>query len=346
MARTPRPWFRKQTGWWMVTLGGVQHKLVEGRENKKAARTKFHELSVLIAEAPQSSDARVADISEAFLLWSERHQSPETYRGYHFYVQSFCEACGYLPARELKPFHITQWIDGKAWGQTSQFNAVRSALRVFNWAVKQKILDVSPLKGMERPRPKSRDKYLADEDFHKLFRAASKPFKLFLFALRQTGARPSEVRRLTWDQVQVDCWVLKEHKTSGKTGKARVIYLSAAMNKVMKFLRKHSDSKNVFLNCRGRRWTTNAVRLQMARLRKKAGLPEDTCAYLIRHAFGTYGILNGVDPVTLAELMGHADTTMINRVYVHLSGQKQHLLAAVAKTAPGCVKKEVGDAPE
>jgi integrase len=346
MARTPKPWFRKQTGWWMVTLGGVQHKLVEGRENKKAAQTKFHELSLFIAEAPQSSDARVASVCDAFLQWSERHQSPETYRGYRFYVQSFCEACGYLLVQDVKPYHVTQWTDSKAWGPTSQFNAVRAALRVFNWAVQQGILDVSPLKGMERPRPKSRDRYLTDEDFHTLFRAASKPVKRFLFALRHTGARPSEVRRLTWDQVQDDCWILKEHKTSGKTGKSRVIYLNPAMKKMMAFLRKGSESKYVFVNCYGRAWTTNAVRLQVARLREKAGLPEGTCAYLIRHAYGTYAILNGVDPVTLAELMGHADTTMINRVYVHLSGQTQHLLAAAAKAGPGCAKKQVKDADQ
>jgi len=192
----------------------VQHKLVKGRGNKKAAQTKFHELSLLIAEAPQSSGARVADISEAFLLWSERHQSSETYRGYHFYVQSFCEACGYVPARDLKPYHVTQWIDSKTWGPTSQFNAVRAALRVFNWAVKQKILDVSPLKGMERPRPKNRDKFLSDEDFRTLLRGAAPPFKPFLFALRHTGARPGEIRNLTWDQVHDDdCWVLKESNT-------------------------------------------------------------------------------------------------------------------------------------
>jgi integrase len=286
MARTPRPWFREQTGWWMVTLGGVQHKLVEGRESKKAAQTKFHELSLLIAEAPQSSDARVVSVCDAFLQWSERHQSPETYRGYHFYIQSFCEACGYLPVTELRPYHVTQWLDNKAWGPTTQFNAVRDAQRVFNWAVKQKILDVSPLKGMERPRPKNREGFLKDEDFQTLLRAAAPPFKLFLFALRHTGARPAEVRNLTWEQVHDDDrWVLKEHKTVGKTGKPRVICLTPPMTKLMRALRKRSKSNHVFVNCRGGKWTQNAVRLQMTRLRGKLELPEDTCAYLLRHAY-------------------------------------------------------------
>ena len=81
MARTPKPWFRKQTGWWTVTLGGVKHKLAEGRQNKKAAQTKFLELQLLVPEAPGSSDTRVASICEAFLVWCERHQAAETYRG-------------------------------------------------------------------------------------------------------------------------------------------------------------------------------------------------------------------------------------------------------------------------
>jgi integrase len=275
MARTPKPWFRKQTGWWMVTLGGVKHKLAEGRQNKKAAQTKFLELQLLVPEAPGSSDTRVASICDAFLVWCERHQAAETYRGYSFYIQSFCEACGYLSVADLRPHHVTKWMDSKSWGPTSQFNAVRAAQRVFNWAVEQKLLSQNPIKGMKRPRPASRDSYVSDEEFRALRRAASPPFRLFLFALRQTGARPSEVRELIWDQVRDDRWVLFKHKTADKTGKPRVIHLTPVMQRLMRFLRRRSKSKYVFVNCHGRKWTTNAVRLQMRRLRRKLKLRDN-----------------------------------------------------------------------
>ncbi len=333
MARTPRPWFRKQTGWWMVTLGGEQKKLAEGRGNKKLALKKFLELQLLVAEAPESVHTRVASVCDAFLQWSQRHQSPETYRGYSFYAQSFSEACGYLPVAELRPHHLTKWMDSKPWGPTSQFNAVRTAQRVFNWAVKEKLLSQNPIKGMERPRQQSRDSYVSDEEFRALLRAAASPFRLFLFALRQTGARPSEVRELTWDRVHKDRWVLSKHKTVDKTRKPRVIHLTPVMQRLVRFLRRRSKSDYVFVNCYGRKWTTNAVRLQIQRLRKKLGLRENLCAYEIRHAFGTYGIVNGVDIATLAELMGHRDTTMISRVYGHLADQTDHLAAAVVKAA-------------
>lgn len=191
MARTPRAWFRKQTGWWMVTLGGKQHKLAEGRENKQLAQKKSHELSLLVAEAPESSDMRVASVCDAFLVWSARHQAAETYRGYSFYVQSFCEACGYLPVADLRPHHVTKWMDSKPWGPTSQFNAVRSAQRVFNWAAKERLLPQNPIKGMERPRQKSRNSYITNEEFRAFRRGAAPAFRVLLLALRKSVPRRS-----------------------------------------------------------------------------------------------------------------------------------------------------------
>jgi hypothetical protein len=47
MSRMPKPWFRQQTGWWMVTLGGKQEKLAKGRDARKLALQRFHEMRSL-----------------------------------------------------------------------------------------------------------------------------------------------------------------------------------------------------------------------------------------------------------------------------------------------------------
>ena len=70
MPRQPKPWFRRQTGWWMVQIDGKQVKLAQGKRNKALAQEKFHELMLLRAEAPESPGVQVASISEAFLDWS------------------------------------------------------------------------------------------------------------------------------------------------------------------------------------------------------------------------------------------------------------------------------------
>jgi len=152
-----------------------------------------------------------------------------------------------------------------------------------------------------------------------------------LFALRQTGARPQELRELTWKDVRPDHLLLWEHKTEGSTREPRIIHLTPCMQRFFAVVRKRSKSDHVFLNGRGKPWTTNAVRLRVMRLKDKLGLSDDVCAYLIRHAFGTNAILNGVDVVTVSELMGHASTEITTGVYVHLAEQKSHLQKAVTR---------------
>ncbi|MGA2497466.1 MAG: hypothetical protein ABSH20_06980 [Tepidisphaeraceae bacterium] len=91
MSRPNKIWFRRDTGWWMVTLGGTKLRLAQGRENKKAAEQRFHELKAVSPQAPEVPTARVADIIEAFLNWAERHLSPEAQRNLKWYGQMFAE---------------------------------------------------------------------------------------------------------------------------------------------------------------------------------------------------------------------------------------------------------------
>lgn len=337
MARPYKIWFRKQTGWWMVEIGGKQEKLARGRENRDEAERKFHELMVERARQPEASDARTADVIEAFLRWSRINTAEDTHRLHKYYCQLFAEACGQIAARQLKPFHVSRWVDGKVekgeWHETTAFNAKKTAFRVFSWAAQEGMLPANPLSGMKRPKPPPRQRALYPIEFSKLFQHASDPFRDYLLAMQQTGARPKEIRDLKWDQVFEDRWVLGKHKTRKKTGKLRVIILSDIMKAMMERLRATATSDYVFLNCKGQPWTMNAVRLQMYRLKKRLGLSEDVCAYLIRHGFGTQAILSGVDPSTLMELMGHTSLEMISKVYVHLADHHEHLKDAVEKSS-------------
>lgn len=368
MARPARPWHRKQTGWWMVEFNGRQVKLVEGPKDEKhrlLAEEKFAELRRLSRSSPTSPTARTADVIEAFLAWSRQHLTPDTHRVNQYYGQLFAEHCGTVPARELKPFHITKWITAmmdpkrveaelerrsqelasgtvkkrnqgrapKVWGAGTAHNARASAFRVFSWAKDEGLLPDNPLAGMKRPKPAPRQRAMSDDEFWKLHEHAGGPFRDYLLALRETGARPKELRDLLWTQVQDDRLVLTRHKTSQKVRKARVIILTDTMRTMLQRLRGNGHT-HVFLNTEGDPWTMNAVRLQMKRLREKLGLANDLCAYLCRHGFGTRAILNGVNPAVVAELMGHASLDMVARVYVHLADEHVHLKDAVEKINP------------
>ena len=47
MPQSPRPWFRKQTDWWMAQVSGKQEKLARGKENKKTAEQKLRDILTL-----------------------------------------------------------------------------------------------------------------------------------------------------------------------------------------------------------------------------------------------------------------------------------------------------------
>jgi integrase len=205
-------------------------------------------------------------------------------------------------------------------------------------------LPENPLSGMKRPKPAPRQRAMSDDEFTKMFENAGGPFADFLLALRETGARPKELRDLLWTQVQEDRLVLTKHKTSQKVKKARVIILTDAMRDMLDRLRGNGHT-HVFLNTEGEPWTMNAVRLQMTRLRERLGLANDLCAYLCRHGFGTRAILNGVNPSVVAELMGHNSLEMVSKVYVHLADEHAHLKDAVEKINPSAMPVPAGSGP-
>src|SRR5262245_28796073 len=80
MARPQKPWYRKQTGWWMVEIDGKQEKLVKGPKNarhRQLAEEKLWEVRRLRRVAPQSADARAVDVIDAFLASSRQNNAPD-----------------------------------------------------------------------------------------------------------------------------------------------------------------------------------------------------------------------------------------------------------------------------
>lgn len=333
MARVSRkPWYRAQTDWWMVTFSGKQYKLVKGRSNKKLAEQKFLEFMRTATEAPESPDLKVHSACEFYLEWAANNLKPRTYEGQKWYLQSFAESCGPLRIDELRIFHVTQWLDGKKrWGETTRSNASRCVKRVFNWAVDQQILAKNPVVNLKTGRGRNRIQPMLEDNYLKLKRAASPELKLLLFVLKQTGARPIEIYNLTWDEVSAETFCIKDHKTARTKGSPRTIYLSRAMQRLMPRLqmKRKSGCEHVFLNTRGKPWNCNSVQLSLNRLRRKLGIKEPVFAYGLRHAYATDALLRGINTATVAELMGHADTTMVCRVYGHLSSQRKYLISTV-----------------
>jgi integrase len=200
---------------------------------------------------------------------------------------------------------------------------------------------------VKKPPQRHRDRILTPEERKEILAAIrDQPFREFVFAMMETGARPGEVRKVTAAHVNLDLgiWVFKEHKTAKRTGKPRIIYLNAAMVELTrKLIEKHPTGPlfttfrrvrvNGVLTERG--FTKNGVRCRFRLLREKLPHLKGVISYTARHSFATQALVNGVGLAHVAELMGHVDTSMVVSHYAHLAGNVAHMREMANKATGG-----------
>lgn len=115
----------------------------------------------------------------------------------------------------------------------------------FNWAEGEGPLASNPLRKVKKPPQTCRERILTGEERQEVMAAIrDQAFRDFVFAMQETGCRPSEVARVSAPHVnlEVGVWVFADHKTVKKTGKPRIVYLTPAMVELTKCLMaEHPD---------------------------------------------------------------------------------------------------------
>jgi integrase len=338
MAR--KPYFRAFDGWWyaQVRVGAKrkQIKLVKGKENEQEAYRAFcRVLADHEGDAPPPTAMTVAAVCDLFLDQSEKNNKPETFQLYRYYLQDFCETHGRRMVVELKPFHVTRWLDSHPTWKGSRCNAIEAVKRAFGWATAEGLLSKNPIQGIKKPAKGRRDRIVSSEERAAILAAIKdEPFREFVSAMQETGCRPSEVARVTAADVNLEAglWVLKLHKTARKTRRPRVVYLTPAMLELTRKLAAKYPDGPLFRGPRGgKAFSRNNIRCRFRRLREKLPHLAGVVAYSYRHTFATEALANGVGIAQVAELMGHTSTEMVSSVYGHLADRLSHMRDAAKK---------------
>lgn len=78
--------------------------------------------------------------------------------------------------------------------------------------------------------------------------------------------------------------------------------------------------------------TTGAVEHMIKDLAERAGIERRVYPHLLRHSFATWMLSRGVNPIVLAQILGHNSLAMIQQVYAHLTPQDSYdaLLRAIS----------------
>lgn len=328
-----KPWFRRQNQTWYVFDAATGKQVALGQDRDKA----FEAWGLRLAAPPPagSPDVLLATILEKHLEWVALHQAPRTYDWKLSYLDPFAADCGMVRVADLKRYHLTRWLDERQYSDGARRAAITAVKAAMNWAVDEEYITSNPFARVKRPPVRRRETLIEPADLTRILARADRHFRLFTVALAHTGCRPRQVREVTAANFhpRLGTWVFApdEHKTGRKTGRKLVVHLTPCMVTLSRILAAARPDGPLFRNRLRRPWTVNAVRCRMRRMREFLGLPAGTVAYSFRHTFTTNGLTNGVDVATMAQLLGHADTAMIDRYYGHLDQRQDHLRKAVQR---------------
>ncbi len=194
MARKRRgPWQRKQDGCWYTTIGRTSHRLGTADDAWEVIEAEYHKLH---AKGEKPSVATAAWLSDQFLEFAELHRSPATYEWYKYYLSEFVARVGQrLKARDVSPSMVGNWIESRFGDQSAsvKHHAARCVVRVMNWAVKERLLDRSPLAGYVKPAPSSRETAITKAQYKTCLANAKGPVRDMLEMLWHSGCRPQEL---------------------------------------------------------------------------------------------------------------------------------------------------------
>ena len=339
MPRKPsdKPWPHAASGYWCATVDGERKYL--DKEYKAACRrlkTLRTQAKREAAGGPDRLDTSFAELANEFLSGRKHHWKPDTFKVNRARLSSALRILGTrLRVVDFRKFHLAK-VERELLKRNYSPSTIRGTLSVvqgvFNWAVEHELLDNSPVPRYRKPADRQRTRTITRGEFSSLLRRSDRDFRRFLLALRHTGCRPGEVRKLVWDWVDLEngLWVIPDHKTISqqRQPRPRIIPLSDRILKMCRWLAKkrHKPSGHVFLNAHGRPYTKDCVTRKMRRIRERAGIEpirgEQLVLYSNRHTFGTE-LAGKITDIELAELMGHTQVRTTHR-YVHFNADHLH----------------------
>lgn len=362
----PHPFFRASRNTWYVEIDKKQHPLgkhPDGLPPPKKVKGKWNAPQVIVDEyhrrmatkeepalaAPVTSSAvLVVELLESFMDKYATEKSERTYEHYRQFLKSFrLSLPDGLTVEALAPSHVTDWLcKHRSWSPSTKHGGIHAVKKAIRWGCKERKLGASPLAEVEAPTPTRREVVILPEQWpHILAACTDADFRDLLSFLWDSGARPQEARWAEARHFDPDNRRLVFAKSESKGKKiARVIYLNDPAFEIIRRRAKQYPEGPLFRMPNGEPWTRNAIRCRFRRQRihkrVKLKIP-GICCYAIRHSYATNALQAGIDPVTLAVLMGHADASMIANVYQHLATNPAFLLDAAkqARAARKIVKQ-------
>ncbi|GIV20231.1 MAG: tyrosine recombinase XerD [Armatimonadota bacterium] len=278
---------------------------------------------------------RIADttpLCQVLHLWLEacasKGVSRKTLKTYRTQVEPFVfylvsQGCATLD--DVTPQHIRRWLlYWREQGVSAEtlWDYYRNPRTFWNWCVREGLTEHNPFAKVEPPkRSRTVKQALSPEEVDTLLRACEGKHwtdlrnRALVLCLVSTGLRVHEALSLTVGHASQETVVI-----TGKGNKQRVVVLSVelrlALQRYLKALKAQRKlnldaSSPLWWSNTGKPMTLDGLKVTIRKLGAKVGMKLGS--HCLRRTFGTWCIVNGMNPQVVKEFLGHSDlsTTML-----------------------------------
>lgn len=205
--------------------------------------------------------------TEANLRHWRQTRAERTYEDYRDWLNLWVKLHGDKRARDIRSIDLEEWkteLASRDLAPSTLNHAVVAVKRCWSWGTENELLPRNPLARVKKLYAEGRERIFTPDELRLLLRHSDALFRQVLLFLRLTGVRPSEFRRLAWDQVDFENHVLvirRNHKSrrTAKERRARIVHLPPIAENMLKWrLKKHGRTQRVFLNHFGLPWSPGA----------------------------------------------------------------------------------------
>lgn len=219
---------------------------------------------------------------------------------------------------------------------TTAHHRVRLWRTVLAWAVETGRLPASPLAGFRLHRPRARriDPPTRAEAT-RMYKMAAPHIRRVIVLGMAAGPRigPSELFRLTWGDVELEAGYMRmPNAAKGAKDDSRIVPIRDDILPLLRAWKGEDEKQGCpwVIHWQGR--PVRCIGHAWHQARKAAGITRRITPYSLRHAMPTEALEHGADVKAVAEVMGHADPTMLLRVYQHT---RYRLRKKAVNAAPG-----------
>ena len=322
------------TGAWFRTK--AEAKQAEAKRREEIANPK-PEMS---AETEPRTDMAFLELVNRRLDHVQAYHSKRHYEDYFYMARRWVKRWKNLACNEVTQEMIERFVLQRRKVSADTANKeIRYLKATFNFGKKRKWIDHNPVDGIDFIPVDKKVKYVPPtEDIDKVIAIADQDTQDYLWTIRETMARVSEINQLTWNDVNIEdrYVILYTRKKKGGNRTPRRVPMTQKLYEIMSRRHAERDPKKPWVYWQTY-WSSKTGERKdgpyqdrkriMKTLCKKAGVPYFRF-HALRHS-GASIMENGNVPIgAIQRILGHENRTT-TEIYLHSIGDSERQAMAI-----------------